>query len=525
MNDRVKYLLVVAGDRALTKFITETLLGRKLDKSGPHLRGNGWQIARAHSALEGLMVLTKSEQRIDAILVDQSLPDRDALSFLDRVRKEEAGSQIPLFVMTERGRDQLTRKLASDSYAVTGFIDKPVTAESLRRGLRNLERMRHVLIVEKNADIRAELEVECRRAGFSVDMMQTARAALSAVSQTRPDAVVIGLGLDDMPGADLCVQVKRSPTTHTVPVLLYGTVAELEAVDIAENAHRADDFLQAPIKGTALVQRILALVGRGVSRIAAPPEPPVLEIQPLTGTDSGIDNRRAGDSRSTQDLAKIKRPGNDHDTLESAVDLSAVTPRPNLPTAPPPPPKPPPPEEWSARQSSTRKNLGSIPRTSESQQELESQAMREMANDGRGNSPLSPPASASPSPSGRISFTTLDGWRDASSARCAPSTRKTASWSIGSSASCTRRGFAAPRRTRCRDRPRSRARRPTGPFVSRRCWGFRCTWCTRRALMPWSPSRGRAWRGSGCLARCSRSTCSSTTRCTATKTGTPRPTT
>jgi len=400
VNDRVKYLLVVAGDRALTKFITETLLGRKLDKSGPHLRGNGWQIARAHSALEGLMVLTKSEQRIDAILVDQSLPDRDALSFLDRVRKEEAGSQIPLFVMTERGRDQLTRKLASDSYAVTGFIDKPVTAESLRRGLRNLERMRHVLIVEKNADIRAELEVECRRAGFSVDMMQTARAALSAVSQTRPDAVVIGLGLDDMPGADLCVQVKRSPTTHTVPVLLYGTVAELEAVDIAENAHRADDFLQAPIKGTALVQRILALVGRGVSRIAAPPEPPVLEIQPLTGTDSGIDNRRAGDIRSTQDLAKIKRPGNDHDTLESAVDLSAVTPRPNLPTAPPPPPKPPPPEEWSARQSSTRKNLGSIPRTSESQQELESQAMREMANDGRGNSPLSPPASASPSPSG-----------------------------------------------------------------------------------------------------------------------------
>lgn len=394
-TERVKSLLVVAGDRALTRFIAETLLTRKLDRGGPHLRGNGWAISRAHSGLEGLVLLTKSDQKFDAVLVDQNLPDRDALSFLERVRQEPAGDQIPLFVMTERGRDQLTRKLASDQYAVTGFIDKPVTAESLRRGLRNLERMRHVLIVDPDDVLRGELEAELRRASFSVETAASAQQALTSVAASRPDAVVIGLGVADMPGAQLCIQLKRSAATHTIPVILHGSVAELAAVDIPENAHRADDFIQAPVTGSALVNRILALVGRGASRVGPPPMPPASLSPPLLPPSATVADRPLGEPDGGP-----RKPFMPPTEEQAAYSASAAQQQ----TSPLPSPAAPPADEWGGKPSSTRRNLPAVPRTVESAVDF---PIPSASDPGLESPPPSlPPASASPSQGGQAKRST-----------------------------------------------------------------------------------------------------------------------
>jgi uncharacterized protein (TIGR02266 family) len=368
----MKSLLVVAGDRALTKFIAETLLGRKLERGGPSLRGNGWSIARAHSSLEGLLMITRSEQRFDAILVDQNLPDRDVLSFLDQVRKIPDASALPVFVMSERGRDQLTRKLASDAYLVTGFIDKPVTAESLRRGLRTLERLRLVLLVEHDAQLATEFERELRGGGFAVEVVSSAKEAIHQVAEARPDAVVAALSLADMPGAELCVHLKRSASTHTIPVLLHGRVEDLAKVEIQENAHRADDFLRDPVSGAALAERISALVGRGVSRIGPPPGAPT--------------------------APEIRRPGTGPATVS---DQEPPGTRP--PTKPPRRTSTPesPPEVFGdvERDSSTRRNLAAL----KAAEERKTASEKPRADPPRmipENSPTPPPASASPSTQG-----------------------------------------------------------------------------------------------------------------------------
>lgn len=389
----MKSLLVVAGDRALTKFIAETLLARKLERGGPSLKGNGWNIARAHSALEGSLMITRSEQHFDAILVDQHLPDRDVLSFLDSLRKMPEAQHLPVFVMSERGRDQLTRKLASDAYFVTGFIDKPVTAESLRRGLRNLERMRLVLLVEKDPALASEFERELRKAAFAVETVSRAKDAVTVVSNSRPDAVVIALQLEDMPGAELCVHLKRSASTHTIPVLLHGGVEDLEAVDIQENAHRADDFLRDPVSGSALIERISALVGRGLSQIGPPPTPTSPRARApgggpttLADQESPLAARKKG-AIPTKDLNR--------ESVREAVEQ----------------PPPPPPDEFAARDdrnSSTRRNLsaisrGDLRRADDDGRQTPSQVLEEAQIRGGGSVELpasSPPASASPSHAG-----------------------------------------------------------------------------------------------------------------------------
>ncbi|MFO0724782.1 MAG: response regulator [Myxococcota bacterium] len=346
----MKNLLVVAGDRALTKFIAETLLQKKIERGGPSLKGNGWVIARSHSALEGQLMLTKSEQRFDAMVVDQNLPDRDVLSFLDQVRKLPGCDVLPIFVMSERGRDQLTRKLASEAYVVTGFIDKPVTSESLRRGLRNLERMRLVLLAEESKSVATEFERELRKAGFAVEVVESAKEAVALVATNRPDAVVISLGLGDMPGAELCVHMKRSAATHTIPVLLHGTVEELDAVDIQENAHRADDFLRDPVDGAALVDRISAIVGRGVSRIGPPPSGSTMKVSspPLVG-NATLADEESPLKLKTRDLPEQKGP----------------------PTEPPK-------EEWKEKGSNTKKNLNAV-----TKDELRSASLPEEGREGK----------------------------------------------------------------------------------------------------------------------------------------------
>jgi uncharacterized protein (TIGR02266 family) len=49
-------------------------------------------------------------------------------------------------------------------------------------------------------------------------------------------------------------------------------VDELLTVEIEENAYRADDFLREPFTAQTLMERIITLVGRGVSQSSIPPD-------------------------------------------------------------------------------------------------------------------------------------------------------------------------------------------------------------------------------------------------------------
>ena len=71
-------------------------------------------------------------------------------------------------------------------------------------------------------------------------------------------------------------------------------------------------------------------------------------------------------------------------------------------------------------------------------------------------------------------------------ARCPPCMRKTVNSFSSSSASCLRAASRGRKRIRCRARPRWRARRPTAPSASPRCWVCRCTSCMCRPRMRWT---------------------------------------
>ncbi len=261
----MKRLLVVADDRALTRFVAEALLGRALG-TGATRASDPWDVARAHTGLEAQLLITRGNRSFDLVVIDQPLEDMDALDLLARLRELEDTKDIPVFLLSERGRDQHSRRVASESYQVTGFIDKPVTVEMLRAALGSLERKRRILLIEGNGNTAERYREALSNAGYLVEIVHRGREGLDRAPRFQPDVVVSALILEDMRGVDVCVELKRSSAHSTVPVVLYGVISALGNEEISENAHRADDFIQAPFDEAIMVERLGALAGKGASQ-------------------------------------------------------------------------------------------------------------------------------------------------------------------------------------------------------------------------------------------------------------------
>jgi CheY-like chemotaxis protein len=80
----------------------------------------GWQVIIAHSGREGLHLA--QENQPDAILLDIMMPDEDGLTTLKKLQSSTVTSNIPVILLTARGRfvEQNVPELG-----VKGVLKKP----------------------------------------------------------------------------------------------------------------------------------------------------------------------------------------------------------------------------------------------------------------------------------------------------------------------------------------------------------------------------------------------------------------
>ncbi|HJL44012.1 MAG TPA: response regulator [Myxococcales bacterium LLY-WYZ-16_1] len=284
----MKRLLLAAGDRALTRFMAESLLQRSMEAFVPQA-DDEWDISRAHSAAE-TMVLVQHGQRFHAIIVDVRLPDETASSLVARIRADGNGRKTPVVMITERGRDPHDRRVATERLRVNGFIERPVTAESLREGLRRLERKRRVLLVEPDEERRERYRSRLEAAGLEVHASPSGQQAVSRSGDLHPDLVAAALEADDSGGIAVCAEIKRQGLAEHVPVVLYGLLSALPRQSDNENAFLADDFIQAPFDDGVLVERILSHVGVGGPVLAGDSSPD--DRDPPQISDLDVDTER-----------------------------------------------------------------------------------------------------------------------------------------------------------------------------------------------------------------------------------------
>jgi two-component system phosphate regulon response regulator PhoB len=118
-----------------------------------------------------------------------------------------------------------------------------------------------VLLVDDERDLLALLDFNLRAAGFETVLATTGEQALLQLRRRIPDLVVLDLMLPDLPGTEVCRQIKGDPRTKHVPVvMLTARGEELDRVVGFELG--ADDYVTKPFSVRELVLRLRAVTRR-----------------------------------------------------------------------------------------------------------------------------------------------------------------------------------------------------------------------------------------------------------------------
>lgn len=119
--------------------------------------------------------------------------------------------------------------------------------------------MTKILVVEDDDPIRDLLCHILRGEGFDVREAEDGRRALDAVAQERPDVIVLDIMLPEVHGLSVCHEVKHSPATKDVKVLMLSAKSFVADRRQAEEAG-ADGFLAKPVNPGDLLRAIRNLL-------------------------------------------------------------------------------------------------------------------------------------------------------------------------------------------------------------------------------------------------------------------------
>jgi DNA-binding response OmpR family regulator len=118
---------------------------------------------------------------------------------------------------------------------------------------------RMVLIADPDTRLRAEIAAACRQDGFEVVEAATGQEALTRAAEARPTAILLEVSLPDMPGFDVCRELRR--LGDEVPIILISSRAE--EIDVVVGLEiGADDYVTKPVRLRELTARIAANLRR-----------------------------------------------------------------------------------------------------------------------------------------------------------------------------------------------------------------------------------------------------------------------
>jgi two-component system KDP operon response regulator KdpE len=126
-----------------------------------------------------------------------------------------------------------------------------------------------VLVIDDEPQILRTLRINLSARGYQVLTAATGATALRVAAESRPDVVVLDLGLPDMSGIEVLAGL-RGWTSTPVIVLSARTDAidKIQALDAG-----ADDYVTKPFGMEEFLARLRAAARRGAAAASEPPEP------------------------------------------------------------------------------------------------------------------------------------------------------------------------------------------------------------------------------------------------------------
>ncbi len=118
-----------------------------------------------------------------------------------------------------------------------------------------------VLVIEDEPAIQEYLKELLLDNGFSVEAATDGISGLNAIKKSIPDLVILDLGLPNMPGDAVCMEIKKK--YHDLPVVIL--TAKDTPSDVVSGLNLgADDYVTKPFVGDVLLARVKARLRHGM---------------------------------------------------------------------------------------------------------------------------------------------------------------------------------------------------------------------------------------------------------------------
>ena len=122
-----------------------------------------------------------------------------------------------------------------------------------------------ILIVEDHLEIVRTLVMNFRARGYLTLAASDAKSAFALLSEAKPDAVILDLGLPDMDGLDVITQTR---SWSSIPILVLSGRTELDK-KLSALKSGADDYISKPFDIDELVARVEAVFRRTQKSVAS----------------------------------------------------------------------------------------------------------------------------------------------------------------------------------------------------------------------------------------------------------------
>jgi two-component system phosphate regulon response regulator PhoB len=118
-----------------------------------------------------------------------------------------------------------------------------------------------ILVVEDESALVEILRYNLEKEGFSVATAADGEAALEAVTDHKPDLLILDWMLPHVSGLEICRQLRRKPETRELPIIMLTARGE-ESDRVRGLEVGADDYVAKPFSPSELIARVRAVLRR-----------------------------------------------------------------------------------------------------------------------------------------------------------------------------------------------------------------------------------------------------------------------
>ena len=246
-----------------------------------YLERGGYNVFLARSAAEGPR-LARDEQP-DLITLDVVLPDVDGFTALEHLKNDPLTAAIPVLLVSILSVDGRGKLLGAVDY-LTKPVQERVLLARIARILAD-DQPRRILVADHNADVRALIAAQLRRAGHEVVEAGDGTEAVALARDGQLGLALIDVKIPNIDGLATLGALRAEPATRDLPVIMMTANPQLpEESRLALEALGATGVLSKPCTPDELAAVLV--------RHLAPGACPGNEPSPTTHTSTDTETAR-----------------------------------------------------------------------------------------------------------------------------------------------------------------------------------------------------------------------------------------